>query len=124
MAEKRPVTLDQMAQVSGVGARKLESFGLAFLEVIAGAQDRPHPARMRLAGQKAGALLDRLAQVQRDLSHGPEGTGKPLSCSHSTLARIAETRPRNLVELERIGGMGPQKAERFGAAFLAILAEG
>ncbi|WP_241772803.1 DNA helicase RecQ, partial [Rhodobacter capsulatus] len=37
MAELRPTTLDQFAQVNGVGAKKLESYGRAFLEVIAGA---------------------------------------------------------------------------------------
>ncbi|MGL4281050.1 MAG: DNA helicase RecQ, partial [Albidovulum sp.] len=43
MAERRPMTLDEMARVSGVGAKKLESYGAAFLEVIAGAAERVHP---------------------------------------------------------------------------------
>ena len=123
MAETRPATLDQMARVSGVGAKKLETYGAAFLEVIAGAAPRLHPARMKLAGQPSGALYDRLAEAQRDLARGADGTGKFLSCTHTTLARIAEMRPATLAELERIGGMGPQKAERFGEAFLTILAQ-
>jgi len=35
MAQKRPVTRDQMLAVSGVGAVKFEKFGTTFLEIIA-----------------------------------------------------------------------------------------
>ncbi len=45
-----------------------------------------------------------------------------MSCTASTLRKIAETRPGSLAALERVQGMGPVKAERFGAAFLEILA--
>ncbi|WP_347311626.1 DNA helicase RecQ [Defluviimonas sp. SAOS-178_SWC] len=124
MAETRPATLDQMARVSGVGAKKLESYGAAFLEVITGAAEALHPARMKLAGRAEGALFDRLLAAQTDLSRGEDGTGKYLSCTPATLRKIAESRPGSLAELERIGGMGDQKAERFGSAFLAILEEG
>ncbi len=124
MAEKRPMTLDQMAGITGVGAKKLESFGRAFLAVITGAADQVHPARMALAGRPEGALFDRLAEAQMQLQRGQDGTGKPLSCTHSTLRHIAERRPRSISELERVQGMGPQKAERFGEAFLSILREG
>ncbi len=125
MAERRPANLDQMARVSGVGAKKLESFGRAFVEVITGAAEAaPHPARRRLAGREEGTVFDRLLAAQQDLSRGSDGTGKLLTCTHSTLARIAESRPRTRAEMERIGGMGAQKADRFAEAFLAILREG
>ena len=35
MANERPATLDEMADINGVGPRKLEGFGAVFLEVIA-----------------------------------------------------------------------------------------
>lgn len=124
MAERRPATLDQMAGITGVGAKKLESFGREFLAVITGAAEQVHPARMALAGRLEGALFDRLAEVQLQLQRGEDGTGKPLSCTHTTLRHIAERRPRTISELERVQGMGPQKAERFGPAFLSILHEG
>ncbi|MCT8331407.1 DNA helicase RecQ [Albidovulum sediminis] len=124
MAERRPATLDQMARISGVGAKKLESFGQAFIEVINGAAEAaPHPARRRLAGREEGMVFDRLLAAQQDLSRGSDGTGKFLTCTHVTLARIAESRPRTRAEMERIGGVGPQKADRFAEAFLAILRE-
>ncbi|NHB77886.1 DNA helicase RecQ [Rhodobacter calidifons] len=124
MAERKPATLDQMAGITGVGARKLESYGAAFLEVITGAAEGLHPARLKLAGRPEGALFDRLAEVQLALARGEDGTGKYLTCTHSTLRAIAERRPSTLGELQAIQGMGEQKVERFGAAFLAVLRDG
>jgi ATP-dependent DNA helicase RecQ len=123
MAEKRPADLDGMAGITGVGAKKLESYGAAFLEVINGAAEMLHPQRMRLAGRPAGQVFDRLADAQLALSRGEDGTGKYLSVTHSTLRLIAERRPASLSDLERIQGMGEQKVERFGQAFLNVLRE-
>ncbi len=121
MAEKKPANLDQMAGITGVGARKLESYGMAFLAVITGAAEGLHPARMKLVGRPEGAVFDRLSEVQLTLARGEDGTGKYLTCSPAALRAIAERRPSTLGELVAIGGMGEQKVERFGEAFLAIL---
>jgi ATP-dependent DNA helicase RecQ len=121
MAEKKPATMDQMAGITGVGARKLESYGAAFLEVITGAAEGLHPARMKLVGRPEGAVFDRLAEVQLHLARGEDGTGKYLTCSPATLRAITERRPSTLAEMVAIGGMGEQKVERFGEAFLAVL---
>jgi ATP-dependent DNA helicase RecQ len=122
MATRRPRSLDDLSRITGVGAVKLERFGPDFLEVLTGEVPDPvHPARRRLAGQPAGGLLDRLQAAQVALARGADGLGKPLNCTTTTLAQIAAVRPRTLEALERIQGMGPQKAERFGAAFLSIL---
>ncbi|ESW59347.1 MAG: ATP-dependent DNA helicase RecQ [Rhodobacter sp. CACIA14H1] len=123
MAERRPATLDQMAGITGVGAKKLESYGAEFLAVIVGAAEQLHPQRMRLAGREEGVVFDRLADAQLALSRGEDGTGKYLSVTHSTLRLIAERRPSTLTELQRIQGMGDQKVERFGEAFLSVLRE-
>ncbi|SLN20236.1 ATP-dependent DNA helicase RecQ [Roseovarius litorisediminis] len=119
MAEKRPGTLDQMVQVSGVGAKKLERFGDAFLEVINGEAKVMHPSRRKLAGRAAGDVYDQLMQAQADLARGENGIGKPLSCSASLLARVASTRPRDATEMQRL--LGEKRAERFGPAFLDVL---
>jgi ATP-dependent DNA helicase RecQ len=124
MAEKKPATLDQMAGITGVGARKLESYGAHFLEVITGGAEALHPARMRLAGRPEGALFDRLAELQLQLARGEDGTGKYLTCTNATLRQIAERRPSTLSELAAIQGMGEQKIDRFGEAFLTALRDG
>jgi ATP-dependent DNA helicase RecQ len=122
MAEIKPRTLDEMARISGVGAKKLERYGAGFLEVITGAAPAPeHPARRKLAGREGGALYDRLLEVQADLSRGQNGIDKPLSCSASQLAKLAEVQPRDIGTLTRI--LGERRADRFGAAFLEVLAE-
>jgi ATP-dependent DNA helicase RecQ len=122
MAEKRPQSLDEMAQVTGVGAKKLDSYGAVFLEVITGeAAARLHPARRKLAGREAGPLYDRLLEAHAKLLRGAEGTDKPLSCSASLLAKLAELRPRDAAALAQL--LGEARAERFGAAFLEVLAD-
>ncbi|MDB5657883.1 MAG: recQ [Cypionkella sp.] len=125
MAEIRPDTLDAMMGITGVGAKKLESYGAAFLQIITGVKATTiHPARRALVGRDAGAVYDRLNQVQVTLARGDDGIGKHLSCTQSTLRHIAERRPSSLAELAKIQGMGDQKTDRFGAAFLEVLREG
>ncbi|SFT77560.1 DNA helicase RecQ [Pseudomonas marincola] len=41
MLRSKPSTLPEMAQVSGVGARKLERYGEAFLQVLGGGEEAP-----------------------------------------------------------------------------------
>ena len=121
MATNRPKDLDEMIGITGIGAKKLESFGAVFLAVINGAAEQVHPARRKLAGREAGAVFDELAEAQRRLARGENGLDVYLTCSNAELARIAEARPADLADLERMIGAKP--AARFGAAFLAILAE-
>ncbi|MHC0052167.1 DNA helicase RecQ [Actibacterium sp. D379-3] len=122
MAETRPATLDQMARIGGVGAKKLERYGAAFLAVITGeSAAQVHPSRRKLAGRDAGGLYDLLMQVQAELARGDTGIEKPLSCSASQLAKVAETRPRDMGTMARL--LGERRAERFGAAFLQVLDE-
>ena len=117
MAQSRPQTLDQMARVNGVGAKKLESYGAEFLHVIAGEVAPMHPLRKALAGRAAGALFDRLSEAQARLARGADGIDKPLSVGNSTLRRIAEDRPRDLSRY-----LDPARLDRFGAAFAAEIA--
>ena len=121
MAEKRPQTLDDMAHISGVGAKKLETYGTAFLSVITGSVEHIHPARRKIAGRSEANLYDQLLEAQADLSRGYDGTEKPLSCSAALLAKVAQMRPRDHNTLVRI--LGERRAERFGQAFLNVLAQ-
>ncbi|MFK7746524.1 MAG: DNA helicase RecQ [Roseobacter sp.] len=121
MAEKRPTTLDAMAGIGGVGAKKLERYGAAFLEVIAGEAAPMHPSRRKLAGRSAGSVYDQLLEVQASLARGEAGLDKPLSCSASQLAKVAQLRTADARTLEHL--LGDRRAERFGPAFLDVLRE-
>lgn len=123
MAEQRPMSLDEMVSISGVGAKKLERYGAAFLEVISGEGAAPtHPARRKLAGKTAGMIYDRLLAVQANLHRGSDGTGKPMSCSAGLLAKVSALGPDARDQLNRL--LGDRLAERFGDAFAEVLAEG
>ena len=123
MAQTRPQTLDEMAHIGGVGAKKLEKYGEIFLQIITGeAAVATHPQRRKLAGRDAGTLYDRLLEVQGMLARGPDGLDKPMSCSASLLAKVASAKPSDQSAMERL--LGERKAERFGAAFLDVLSEG
>mgnify|MGYP001296627936 FL=1 len=121
MAQKRPINLDAMAQINGVGAKKLENFGNTFLEVINGEAERLHPSRRKLAGNKEGVLFDLLLEAQNKLKRGEKGLDKPLSCSTSLLVKVAQRRPSSLKEISHI--LGERRAERFGTAFLEIISQ-
>lgn len=121
MAQNRPQSLDEMAGVSGVGAKKLERYGAAFLEVIVGEAEQMHPSRRKLAGRAAGSVYDQLLAVQADLARGQDGVDKPLSCSASLLAKVAQMRGADASALQRL--LGARRAERFGPAFLDVLRE-
>lgn len=119
MAETRPTNLDQMAGINGIGAKKLESYGAPFLEVINGEAEMMHPQRRKLAGRDAGNVYDQLLEAQAELSRGALGTEKPLSCSASLLAKVAQMHNADASAIERV--LGDKRAERFGVAFLDVL---
>ncbi|MEM9341868.1 MAG: DNA helicase RecQ [Pseudomonadota bacterium] len=122
MAETRPQTLDDMARVAGVGAKKLERYGATFLKVInAEAMDEAlHPARRKVAGRSEADVFDRLIAAQATLLRGESGTEKPMSCSAQIIARVAALGRPDESALQKI--LGDRRTERFGQAFLDVLA--
>jgi len=121
MAEKRPQTLDDLARIGGIGAKKLESYGAAFLQVLAGAQAPVHPMRRKLAGRDQATVYDRLMAAQSDLSRGVDGTGKPMTCSASQISKLAQLYRPDMGAIQRI--LGDRHTDRFGDRFLEILRE-
>ncbi len=121
IAEKKPATLDEMAHINGIGAKKLETYGTAFLSVITGKTERMHPTRRKLAGTSDGALYDQLLEAQATMSRGILGIDKPMSCSTSLLTKVVRLKPKTLQEITNI--LGEQKANRFGSTFLDVLTQ-
>ncbi|RPE63087.1 ATP-dependent DNA helicase RecQ [Pacificibacter maritimus] len=122
MAETRPQTLDDMARIGGVGAKKLEKYGDAFLSVILGsAPEKMHPSRRKLATRGSGDVFERLLEAQANQVRGACGTLKPMTLTSAQLSRIAATRPRDLKTFT--GLVGPRHAERFGEIMLRVIHE-
>ncbi len=120
MAERRPQTLDDLARINGVGAKKLDRYGADFLDVITGTPPEPaHPARRKLATRGSGAVYDALMEAQAAFIRGADGTEKPLSCSAGQIAKLAEQRPTDEGGLARV--LDDRRVDRFGAAFLDVL---
>ncbi|MEX6502103.1 DNA helicase RecQ [Pseudomonas zhanjiangensis] len=92
MLRSQPTTLAQMATVSGVGARKLERYGEAFLEVLAGTAEAP---------QVVSDLRHELTSLAR-AGMTPQQIAGQLNCSEkSVYALLAEAIGSQQLSLEQ-----------------------
>ena len=115
MASKKPVTIDEMSLISGVGQKKLLKFGDQFLRVINPKMVRKmHPLRKKIAGQPKAELYDIIVDVINKNSRGATGLDKPLHVSPSLILKISEVAPKKISDLKRINGMTQRLLERFG----------
>jgi len=88
-----------------------------------GETGRRRPAR-EAAELDAGAqgLFEALRRHRLAVARA-EGMAPFIVASDRTLRDIAMLRPRTLAELQEAHGVGPNKAERYGAGFLRVIAE-
>ena len=115
MVSKKPVTIDEMSLISGVGQKKLLRFGDHFLRVINHTtMQKIHPLRKKIAGQPQAQLYDIIVDVVNKNSRGATGLDKPLHVSPSLILKIAEISPKKIADLKKINGMTQRLLERFG----------
>jgi DNA helicase II / ATP-dependent DNA helicase PcrA len=91
---------------------------------------RPKPARGRIRvlpgapmatpAPRDDTLLEALRRWRRERSV-TDGVPAYVVAHDTTLAEIAEVRPRTLPALRRIRGMGPSKLDRYGEEILAVV---
>ena len=92
MLRSQPRSLDEMARVSGVGARKLERYGEAFLEVLAGGE----PAAAPVAD-----LRHELVSLAR-AGMTPSQIARQLACSEKNVySLLAEAIGRQQLSIEQ-----------------------
>ncbi len=143
MSELRPRTLSALGEISGVGARKREAYGAAFLEVLTGEAPTPAPELEKgRAGNAAvlGILKGQVSVGQEPNVPDPEVAArlkawrleqsrefeKPAYTilTNAALDAVAARRPRSVAELLEVPGLGPKRVEAYGHDILRIVAGG
>ena len=117
MVKARPTTMVAMETVHGVGAFKLQKYGARFLAVISGGADSVGEEKEEDIDQ----LLLQTLKVKRNILASRERISKSSIATDKQLEIMALRRPKNKQELQKIKGIGPAKAERYGDAFLDVI---
>ena len=87
-----------------------------------GVEKASAPSVRRRAGEPDGPLYQALKRWRLQRAKADEIPAYVIF-HNSTLAEIAERRPRTIAELASVPGVGPAKLERYGAELLAALAD-
>lgn len=125
MAAVRPVTRDELRQISGVGVFKLEKYGERFLKLIRNEEngekethqeDDKNPAGERERGE-AACIYDYLVSVRNRMSDD-QGIKPFQILSNRTLMDMSFRRPSQESEIKAVYGIGPAKFDKFGLLFL------
>ena len=109
--------LDEAAGTSGEGWRSCVADGRAQLRARAGGRQRAPRA-----GERADPAVLQALRSWRATTARASGVPAFVVFHDTTLAAVAEARPRDHSSLLALPGMGPVKAERYGDALLEVVA--
>lgn len=130
MAAARPVTRDELRQISGVGVFKLEKYGERFLKLIRDEgneeTETPREENKNLAGERergeAACIYDYLVSVRNRMADD-QGIKPFQILSNRTLMDMSFRRPSQESEIKAVYGIGPAKFDKFGLLFLNAVQE-
>lgn len=125
MAAVRPVTRDELRQISGVGVFKLEKYGERFLKLIRDEgneeTETPREENKNLVGERergeAACIYDYLVSVRNRMADD-QGIKPFQILSNRTLMDMSFRRPSQESEIKAVYGIGPAKFDKFGLLFL------
>ena len=125
MAAVRPVTRDELRQISGVGVFKLEKYGERFLKLIRDEgneeAETPREENKNLAGERergeAACIYDYLVSVRNRMADD-QGIKPFQILSNRPLMDMSFRRPSQESEIKAVYGIGPAKFDKFGLLFL------
>lgn len=125
MAAVRPVTRDELRQISGVGVFKLEKYGERFLKLIRDEgneeAETPREENKNLVGERergeAACIYDYLVSVRNRMADD-QGIKPFQILSNRTLMDMSFRRPSQESEIKAVYGIGPAKFDKFGLLFL------
>lgn len=116
MARERPETMEAMGAVHGVGAFKLQKYGARFLEII-----RTGAEESVIEEKDPDAQLLKILFATRNELAKAEGKSRNSIFTDEQLQEMAFWRPKTKLELKRIRGIGPKKAERYGETIVKCI---
>lgn len=116
MVRERPETMEAMGAVHGVGAFKLQKYGERFLEII-----RTGVAEPVIEEKDPDAQLLKILFATRNELAKAEGKSRNSIFTDEQLQEMAFWRPKTKLELKRIRGIGPKKAERYGETIVKCI---
>ena len=130
MAAVRPVTRDELRQISGVGVFKLEKYGERFLKLIRDEgneeTETSREENKNLAGERergeAACIYDYLVSVRNRMADD-QGIKPFQILSNHTLMDMSFRRPSQESEIKAVYGIGPTKFDKFGLLFLNAVQE-
>jgi ATP-dependent DNA helicase RecQ len=102
-------------------ARWLPPAALDRVKAKAGGKSRRAAAAAEGLDAGAQALFEALRHARVELARA-QGVPAYVIAHDRTLRELAQARPRSTQELLDVPGFGPHKAEKFGAAFLSVIA--
>jgi ribonuclease D len=124
LAERAPLTLEQMQGIEGMTAGQVQRYGTALLEAIAhGRQDptptpphRPQPDPEVIARYEALRAWRKQVAAQR-------GVEPDVIVSNAVLMEVAQRRPRTLGQLPALPWFGEWRRSTYGPAILKVIAK-
>jgi hypothetical protein len=126
LLEKKPMTIEQLLGIEGVGQKKAEDYGKDLLAILSGQTPEAHsPKKQHTKDIKNNSLNEkeiRSALIAFRTSHSKKLNVKPYYIfTNNTLELILVKRPVTLSDLLSIEGIGPKKAGEFGQELLEIV---
>ncbi len=85
-------------------------------------ESRPRVDYQQVLSPPDFALFLQLRDVRKNLA-APDGVPVYAICTNEQLATMAKNRPSTIAGLKKIDGFGDAKSEKYGAAFLELIAK-
>lgn len=138
LLENKPLTIDQLLEIEGIGHKKVEEFGKDILSIIRSSltkenllmNDHTEPAQLNTSSKMKTSIQsssDRIEELRLALTTFRTKRSKELNVkpyyifTNNSLESIIDKKPGTIDELLKIEGIGPKKAGEFGQEVLGII---
>lgn len=138
LPEKKPLTINQLLEIEGIGHKKVEEFGKDILSIIQSSLTKDNllmnghtdsaklntPSKMKASVQSSSDRIEelRLALTTFRTKRSKELNVKPYYIfTNNVLKSIIDKKPCTIDELLKIEGIGQKKADEFGQEVLDII---